>query len=466
MNDTITLTTFQERVLTMPLEYDLFLGGGRGGAKSWTLAFLALRHIEQAKGGARVLYIRKSYKGLADFELTTRELFGAIYGRAASYNAQEHVWRFHHGGIVELGQLDGPQDYPKYQGRSFNLLLVDEAGQWAEPNDLDLLRSNLRAPKFQSRPRMIVAANPGGIGHHWLTQRYVGRATPWAPFVESESKRTSVYCPSTFRDNSHIDQAEYLHELEASCTGDSELLEAWRDGNWDIARGAFFSGVLDRERMEIQAEAWAHWANHQNALARWDSYLAHDYGSAAPSVTYVVFVSPGITGPDECYYPRESVLLLDELATYRPGKLNTGLGWTIDRLSDAIKEMAARWRIPAVGCADDAIFSHARGVAADSIADEFRRERVWWWPAKKGSRVVGWERMRRLCKDAGLPDRPGLFVANTCTYFWQTVPVLPRDPKQAQDVDSSAPDHAADACRYALTSERPVFRYGSTVGLY
>ena len=37
------LTPFQERVLFIPEGFDLFLGGGRGGGKSTTMALLALR---------------------------------------------------------------------------------------------------------------------------------------------------------------------------------------------------------------------------------------------------------------------------------------------------------------------------------------------------------------------------------------------------------------------------------------
>lgn len=50
--------------------------------------------------------------------------------------------------------------------------------------------------------------------------------------------------------------------------------------------------------------------------------------------------------------------------------------------------------------------------------------------------------------DAGKPDVPGLYVSRAASYFWETVPFLPRDEKRVDDVDSSGPDHAADAVRY------------------
>src|SRR5690606_40258784 len=69
-------------------------------------------------------------------------------------------------------------------------------------------------------------------------------------------------------------------------------------------------------------------------------------------------------------------------------------------------------------------------------------------PARKGDRVSGWQRMRRLLADAGKPDRPGLYVSRACRYWWLTAPYAGRDPKRPEDVDSAGADHALDAMRY------------------
>ena len=185
----------------------------------------------------------------------------------------------------------------------------------------------------------------------------------------------------------------------------------------------------------------------------WDLALAYDHGSAAPGVCFVVARSPGAEGPDGRFYSRDSILLLDELATNRPDSVSEGLRWTIPRVADEIKRLCARWQIEPHGAADDACFAkhgHSRG----SIADEFSRCGVHFQPAGKGDRQHGWETMRRMLADAGSPDVPGLYISRACTYFWATVPTLARDPRRPDDVDSRGPDHAADATRYALTAER------------
>ena len=108
---------------------DLCSAGGRGGGKSFTLAVLARRQSEQYKERARILYLRQTHSGCADFEALCLDLFGRIYGRTLRYNAQQGTFRFPNGAMLEVNQLEGVNDYAKFQGRSFTLLLIDEMGQ-------------------------------------------------------------------------------------------------------------------------------------------------------------------------------------------------------------------------------------------------------------------------------------------------------------------------------------------------
>lgn len=480
---TLTFTPFQERVLVTPEECDLFLGGGRGGGKSFAVAILMLRHAEQYGAAARMLFIRKSFPGIVDFEMTTRDVFGLAYGRAASYNAASHIWRLPTGATLQLDQFESHVDFGKFQGKSYTLVATDEAGQYADPAPLDLLRSCLRAP-LPIRPRFILAANPGGPGHGWIVRRHVFAAPAWTPYVEAKTGRQFINCPSLYVDNPHLDRDEYGAQLNAATTTDPELGRAWRDGDWTVLRGAYFSAVLDQDRVMVEPwepadlprrpkfEGNSQLAEIQRIMASaygpagWEVFLAHDFGVSAPSVTYVCAESPGAIGPDGRYFPKGSIVLLDELATHEPGSLERGMGYTVPRLAEEIVGLAARWGMKPAGVADDAIFGR-HGGAAGTIADEFRSAGVTFTPARKGERVAGWEVMRRMLQDAGKPDKPGLYVSRRCEYWWATVPTLPCDPRKSDDVDSRAADHGADACRYALNREQPfVATSGAVIGLY
>ena len=221
-----------------------------------------------------------------------------------------------------------------------------------------------------------------------------------------------------------------------------------------MARGAYFASVIDESRNAI--EPWKQlpllplkW--DETTRKKWEHWLAHDYGSSAPSATYIMTRSPGeeINGQ---YFPKDSIIIVDELVTSDPIALNEGLGYTVPHLAEYIIEMCDKWDIKAKGVADDAIFSQ-HGSKAGSIADEFKRAGVYFRKAHKADRKSGWEKMRRLLQDAGKPDKPGLYISRHCEYFWSTVPYLGRDPRNAEDLDTRGADHAADSVRYGIAYE-------------
>jgi hypothetical protein len=100
--EALQLSTFQEGVLAIPERYSVALCGGSGSAKSHAMAILALRHAEQYGPKARILYLRKTHQGTADFEQITRDLFGKVYGAAAKFNTNSGVWRLPGGAYMEL----------------------------------------------------------------------------------------------------------------------------------------------------------------------------------------------------------------------------------------------------------------------------------------------------------------------------------------------------------------------------
>ena len=68
----------------------------------------------------------------------------------------------------------------------------------------------------------------------------------------------------------------------------------------------------------------------------------------------------------------------------------------------------------------------------------------------KGSRVLGWQKLRELLSAALKQpmELPGLFVFSTCRQTIRTFPGLRRDEKNIEDVDDKDEDHIGDAMRY------------------
>ena len=89
------------------------------------------------------------------------------------------------------------------------------------------------------------------------------------------------------------------------------------------------------------------------------------------------------------------------------------------------------------GPADSAIFEVANGM---SIAADMAKHGVKWVTADKspGSRKTGAEKLRaRLTASQQFPmEEPGIFIFEDCRQWIRCVPVLPRDPRDTDDVDS------------------------------
>jgi hypothetical protein len=462
----IELSAFQQRACSVPEEFNLALTGSRGGGKSYLLAVLIMRHIVKYGDRARVLFVRQSHAGCEDFVMICRSLFGRVWGAQVRFNANDGIWRgFPDGGTLEISQLSNHGEYQKFQGRSFTLICVDEAGQFGTSELIDLLRSNLRGPSEVCK-RMIIASNPCGIGHVWLYRKHVLSNMAWHPY-KTDDGQVWITAPSLFTENPFIDAAQYKRDLEAACSFDGELLKAFRDGRWDVTRGgSYFGGCLNQERVMFKG-----WKLEDGMTARGylqpkftpagdgimlcepdlekpRFWISLDWGYSAPCIVVLMMWSPGMT-IDGKWFPRGSVLVLDEVSTARPGQPHVGGELSVDDVSVRIKDMCRRYGVRPSGVCDDACgIRNDKGI---SIVDEFARCGVSFQLCHKGSRIAGWTHMREMLNNASLGrvDKPGLYISDKCVYGWETLPFLARSMRNPEDLEGVA-DHFADCVRYGL----------------
>lgn len=362
-------------------------------------------------------------------------------GKGVSYNQSNGLFSFENGASAWLRPLDDTETYDTLQGQSFTLIIADEVGQYPSLNLIEMCRSNMRGPKDLPL-RTAYGSNPGGPSHYTISQRFV-TAEPWRISSDPLTGRRFVHAPSTYRDNPFIDQDAYRAQLIAATPGNDDLQRAWIDGSWEaLTAGAFSGGCFAMNRNVI------HWKPHR-IPADWQPFVSVDHGSAAPCYVGLLIRSPGMRGADGFYYPRGSLVCVDEYHTARDD-LNTGKGYTVPRICEGIKELAARWGVKRIkGCGDDAMFARHRGFEAAAISDECIREGVNLNPVKKFDRKSGWTTTSRLLSGAGKPNRPGLYLNDLCRYAIATLPILGRDLRDPEDLDSDGPDHGADGLRYS-----------------
>lgn len=279
-------------------------------------------------------------------------------------------------------------------------------------------------------------------GNSWVKSHFIDPAPPGI-VIREPGKMERVRIRGYHFENTDLMTAdpEYVTRLRSIINPNKR--RAWLQASWDIVAGGIFDSVWRDEVHAIEP--------FKIPLA-WRIDRSFDWGSSRPfSVGWWAMadgsqVQTGFdeNGPVMRTFPRGTLFRIAEWYGWN-GRPNEGSMMLASEIARGIlkreEEMGIRGRVKP-GPADSAIFDTQNGVC---IADDMARIGVRWERADKspGSRRNGWERMRDMFA-AGLDfpmERPGLFVFNTCRQFLRTVPNLPRDERDPDDVPTNVEDH-------------------------
>lgn len=222
-------------------------GGARGGGKShWLLAEIALDCLRFP--GLKCLLLRKILKkGKEAFEDLRRR---AILGVPHRYVASEGVVHFSNGSQIYLGHYKDEKDIDAYLGLEYDVIGIEESTTLTAKKIENIGTCNRSAKGF--RPRIYETTNPGGVSHARFKKVYI---RPWKLEQETDTR----FIPATYRDNAFLD-AGYHKKLD-NLAGWQRA--AWRDGDWDIDAGLFFSNFKEKRNVlpafEIPSD-WTVWA--------------------------------------------------------------------------------------------------------------------------------------------------------------------------------------------------------------
>jgi hypothetical protein len=444
------LSPFQASVLTTPRELNLALLGARGGGKSTAAVALIARDLEEYGEHASILVVRRTLRALSDFEEELLRLVGIISQGAHSYNRAEKILRWN-GGKVTLAAIERASDYDKLQGKSFHLIIVEEVTQYPSERVLRLLRSNLRAPSGIPT-RVLYLGNPGGPLHGRIFDRHVKDRRSHIPYtVDGERWVTINSGPA---DNPFIDLEGYISRLREACHGDPVRLSQWLFGDWTRGEGLMFP-VFSPDKHVI------HVKQHRVSSDVWAPVLGIDWGLSAPSVAHLALRAKRELHLFGRTLPRDSVLILDEVTDLigTPGideNLNKSSEWPPSRLGERAAAMCADWGIRR----PSGVVDNARGLQGTDVIEEIRSTGKFGSLTlpKKGRRAERHALMASMLQAAAEnnPDRPHLYVADTCQFLIHAIANSVRDERDPDDVADtpSCPDHPLDSAQYAIAQHR------------
>lgn len=450
---------------------EILYGGAAGGGKSHLMRVVAVMLCAQVKGLQVYLFRRLSddiYKnhmeGAGGFLAMLAPWFESKH---VKFNGSKNYLEFWNGAKIWLSHCQYEKDLIKYQGPEFHALLIDELTHFTE-KQYRFLRGRVRLGGLQvpdalkdKLPLVLVGSNPGGIGHNWVKRMFVDFAAPMA--IQQADKKDGgmrrQYIPARLEDNPTLldNDPEYIERLEG--LGSEALVKAMRLGDWNIVSGGalddVWSDALILPRFKVPKD--------------WMVDRSFDWGSSHPFSVGWWAESSGSEAvlPDGSVFcpPKGSIVRIAEWYGCKSTGSNEGLKLSAKEIAAGIiarenELMKAGWifKKPKAGPADNQIYSVGRSDVP-TIADDMKLLGVTWEKSDKkaGSRVNGLELLRTRMKEAAKdsPEAPAIYFTEHCRAAITTLPVLPRDARNSEDVDTNAEDHIYDEVRYrVLASNR------------
>jgi len=381
---------------------------------------------------------------LEEIEVKSKKLFYRIFPGAV-YNAGSHRWIFPDGEQLLFRYAKNVDDYWNYHGHEYPWIGWDELTLWPNDELYMIMRTVCRSSDPNVPRRYRATCNPYGVGHNWVKARFIDPAPRETVILDEEgSERVTIH--GSIWENLIVLQNDpaYVKMLKSQ-TGTRR--KAWLEGDWDIVAGGMFDDVWDSK---------VHIVEPFEIPPTWKLDRSFDWGSSKPYSVGIWAESDGcdVKLPDGTLRStqRGDLFRISELYGWT-GKPNEGTRELASEVARKILKLQRELgRAVSPGPADSSIYTIENG---NSISGDMESVGVRWNRANKaaGSRINGWEILRQRLKNSISREGPGLYVFDTCRQFIRTFPVLPRDKRQADDVDTEAEDHIADEVRYRVLSK-------------
>ena len=442
--------------LTCPV-YEALYEGTRGPGKTDTLLVDFAQDVGKGYGAHwRGVLFRRTYKALGELVAKSRRWFGRAFPQAKFYeSAQEYRWEWPEGEQLLFRHIRRESEYwDDYHGHEYPWIGWDELTGWPDLRLYHMLKSCNRSSHPNMPRKYRATANPYGPGHNHVKAYFIDPAPPGVE-VTSEDGLKRVRIRGHWSENTILlaSEPEYPQKIMAAAAN-PEQAKAWLDGDWDIVAG----GMLD--------DVWSpskHVIRPFDIPSSWRMDRAFDWGAAKPFSYGLWAESDGTVAMRQdgtsLFFPRGSLVRVNEWYGWDGKSPNVGIRMTDPDIGKGIVEREKRWSLygrTKPGPADPSIFN--KDAANKSIAAVLKAHGAEFVPGdnRAGSRKQGWSALRRMLLAAreDRPEEPGLWVMEHNRQWIRTVPTLPRDDKDLDDVDTEAEDHCGDETRYRVLAPR------------
>ncbi len=438
--------------------YEVLYHGTRGPGKTMALLLSFLSQVDKGHEETYTgIIFRRRYKELYDMQINFTEKLSSIYGKKLQYS-KKGFFKLPTGESLRLAHAEHDDHYWNFHGQQYAFLGFDELTSWKNLNLYEKLKSICRSANPDIQTRVRATTNSLGPGHSAVKQYFrIDEVNPGIIFEDDGTTRMHVW--GEISENKHIiTDKNYLRYLASS--RNPNILKSWFLGSWNILAGGALSDVWRPEHQIVRPF---------KIPKTWSVYRTCDWGSARPFCVHHIAISDGSNYLDargKSIETRNKDYFVINEVYGDGGEFNVGTKETprevckrVLREEKRLKDQFGVQKIYA-GAADSSMWS----VTGERSVAELLKP-LSFVPAKKteNSRVVGLEHFRNRLLDAcpdkyGRREGSGIFFFSGLKHTLRTLPELPRDEKNPEDVDTESEDHAYDSLRYFIHSRGAIVR--------
>jgi hypothetical protein len=455
----------------------IFYGGAAGGGKSiWLVVSMLWFCILTPNVQAAIF--RRRYKELHQSIIPM--VLGLLPKGCYRFDKQLGKLEFvHNNSIVWFLHCARESDVILYQSANWRKLGIDEASHMTQ-FIVDYLTTRVRGAMHQVQ--VLLGSNPGGPGHGWLKRRFVRpagwevgpRPSPrpmeiWRPRPPREDPKrymmTRVFIPAFVQDNVEMVRADphYFDRILALGGAKARQLAY---GDWESNDGMMFGPDWEGEHIVRDSDTvllqmgftpqqiipWhvipkTDWRPPQAATI----YGSIDYGYGAPWSFHLHAILPG--GHIRTFFEFYK-------AGVRDREQARMIRIAIERLMRPVSDGGCHMQRPSWLVYDPQMDNDRSEVGlTESIGDIYRKEiqDTLGIELIQGARSSRKSRIQRT-KDALAPAADGLpwwQITTACENLIRTLPELPTDQDDPEEIDEDAEDHAWEECGRFL-EHRPI----------
>lgn len=431
-------------------DYALY-GGARGGGKTDALLAEATRWNQFPD--YKCLFLRKTFPQLSEVMERAFKLYPQL---GLKWEGERRLWRAYSGAFIQFGHCENEKDKYNYIGKEFHRIIYDQVERFTE-SQFQEINTTLRTTNPNIPTQVLASANPGGVGHGWVKNRWIKKCRPipngnkiynadfniwWQPLkagqpYKDEFNQIWQYYPALVFQNPQVmdNDRKYVNKLLAL---KYEKREAYLWGNWDVFLGQFFQEWRDEIHVLRKKDV-------PKVPMHWDVLGACDYASSGWYFSLVAAITHNA-----------EIIILEE--DYFLGGSIRKKAYRAQRLIEKYPQMK-RW-----ACPWD-MFNETRDKDTEQVVgriidrfvkhiDKDCRKRVRFVKASK-DRVAGWDLIRDgLSWSDG--DKPWLYVMGDCRKLIETIPEQCYQDQESEDeniidkedLDKEGWTHGVDALRY------------------